>query len=79
MRIKIWASAHGESPTSGPYKLLDIVEKESAYAIEEMTHYGEVILISRNLLPSHMSSALHLFHAGVAGIVSRRTPVASLI
>jgi hypothetical protein len=50
MRIKISASIKEEFPTSGPYKTLDIVERESQYEVGDMTHYGEVILI----LPSIM-------------------------
>ena len=45
MRIKIWTSLFGQTPTFGPYKMLDIVERESLYDIGEMTHYGEVVLI----------------------------------
>jgi hypothetical protein len=45
MRVKILASVKEQSPTPGPYKTLDIVERESLYQIGDMTHYGEVILI----------------------------------
>ena len=45
MRIKISASVKTQSPTPGPYKTLDIVERESPYQVGDMTHYGEVILL----------------------------------
>jgi hypothetical protein len=45
MRIKILASVKEQFPTPGPYKTLDIVERESLYQVGDMTHYGEVILI----------------------------------
>lgn len=45
MRIKIWASFNPEFPNTGPYKSLDIVEREKPHAIGEMTHYGPVIAL----------------------------------
>jgi hypothetical protein len=45
MRIKILASTKKDFPTPGPYKTLDIVEREAVYQVGDMTHYGEVILI----------------------------------
>lgn len=45
MRIKILASTKEQFPTPGPYKTLDIVERESPYQVGDMTHYGEVILM----------------------------------
>lgn len=51
MRIKIWASTQEQTPTSGPYKMLDIVQRESAYGVGEMTHYGEVILVPPPIPP----------------------------
>ena len=45
MRIKILASTKEQFPTPGPYKTIDIVEKESPYQVGDTTHYGEVILI----------------------------------
>jgi hypothetical protein len=45
MRIKIWASLHEQSPNIGPYRMLDIIEREGPCAIGDITHYGEVINI----------------------------------
>jgi hypothetical protein len=45
MRIKIVASTKEEFPTPGPYKTIDIVERELPYQIGDTTHHGEVILI----------------------------------
>jgi len=45
MRIKILASTKEQFPTPGPYKTLDIVERESPFQVGDMTHYGEVILM----------------------------------
>jgi len=45
MRIKIWASVNPKFPDLGPYKMLDIVEKDAPYSVGEMTHYGAVIII----------------------------------
>lgn len=45
MRIKIWTSMIQGTLTSGPYKMLDIVESESRCVVGETTHYGEVVLI----------------------------------
>ncbi len=50
MKIKIYASVKEKFPTPGPYKTIDIVERESPYQVGEETHYGEVIL----LLPPHI-------------------------
>ena|SRR5579872_5719283 len=51
MRIKIWASADQASPTVGPYKMLDIVERESLYSVRDTTHYGEVLSILPSIPP----------------------------
>src|SRR6266478_708866 len=51
MRIKIWTSVNEQSPTSGPYRMLDIVERGSLYDIGEMTHCGEVVLIPPPIEP----------------------------
>jgi hypothetical protein len=48
MKIKIYASVKKEFPTPGPYKKVDVVERDSPYQVGDKTHYGEVIL----LLPS---------------------------
>ena len=45
MRIKILASTKEQFPTPGPYKTIDIVERESPYQVGDMAHYGEVILV----------------------------------
>lgn len=51
MRIKIWVSADQASPSVGPYKMLDIVERESLYSVRDTTHYGEVLLILPSITP----------------------------
>jgi hypothetical protein len=51
MRIKILASANQHTPTAGPYKMQDIVERESLYGIGDPTHYGAVVLIPPPLPP----------------------------
>lgn len=51
MLIKIWASVDSGIPTRGPYKLIDTVGMPAPYAMGEMTHYGEVILIPPALPP----------------------------
>jgi hypothetical protein len=51
MRIKVWASSDVDFPTYGPYKLLDVIEKNTLHAIGDMTHYGEVILIPPTMPP----------------------------
>jgi hypothetical protein len=51
MRIKIWASVSPQTPTTGPYRLLDIVEGKSLYAVGEITHYGTVISIPPRIAP----------------------------
>jgi hypothetical protein len=43
LRIKMWASLDPSLPNVGPYKAIDIVERETAYSLGEMTHYGPVI------------------------------------
>lgn len=45
MRTKILATIKEQFPTPGPYKTIDIVERESPYQVGDMTRYGEVILI----------------------------------
>ena len=51
MRIKIWTSVDERSPTTGPYKMLDIVERGSPYEVGEITHFGEVLLIPPPIRP----------------------------
>ena len=51
MRIKIWISVHGKPETSGPYKMLDTVKRDSAYAVGDATHYGEVVSILPPIRP----------------------------
>jgi hypothetical protein len=55
MRIKILASTKEQFPTPGPYKTIDILERESPYQVGDMTHYGEVIL---NLPPALLDDAV---------------------
>jgi hypothetical protein len=43
MRIKVWVSLNAETPRTGPYKSIDVVNGDTAYAIGDMTHYGPVI------------------------------------
>jgi len=50
MRIKISASANERSPTTGPFKTIDTVERDSPYQVVDMTHYGEVVLIMPHIL-----------------------------
>jgi hypothetical protein len=45
MRIKIWASLDPEFPNTGPYKSVDIVERDNPHVIGELTHYGPVIAL----------------------------------
>jgi penicillin amidase len=49
MRIKIWASVNPEFPNIGPYKSLDIVERQKPHAIGETTHYGPVIALPQDV------------------------------
>jgi hypothetical protein len=51
MRIKIWASVESRSPDLGPYKMLDIVEKDAPYRVGDMTHYGAVTKIPPPITP----------------------------
>jgi hypothetical protein len=51
MRIKILASIQEQSPYIGPYKTLDIIEKEGPYAVGDMTHYGEVVKVPPPIPP----------------------------
>jgi hypothetical protein len=51
MRIKLWTSADARLPTVGPYKMLDIVEREPPYSVGDTTHYGEVISILPPIQP----------------------------
>jgi hypothetical protein len=55
MRIKILASTKEQFPTPGPYRTIDIIERESPYQVGDMTHYGEVIL---NLPPALLDEAV---------------------
>ena len=34
----------------GPYKTIDTVERDSAYQVGDMTHYGEVVLLLPHIL-----------------------------
>jgi hypothetical protein len=43
MRIKIWASLEPRFPCTGPYKAMDIIERNEPYGVGEATHYGPVI------------------------------------
>jgi|HubBroStandDraft_2_1064218.scaffolds.fasta_scaffold03399_7 hypothetical protein len=43
MRIKIWASLEPQFHNRGPYKALDIIERDALYGVGEATHYGPVI------------------------------------
>lgn len=45
MRIKIFASVKECAPTPGPYKTIEIVERESPYRVGDKSPYGEVILL----------------------------------
>ena len=51
MRIKIWVSASERFETSGPYKMLDTVQRDSTYAVGDMTHYGGVVSILPSIQP----------------------------
>jgi len=51
MRIKIWASFNRLTPTTGPYKMQDIIERESLYSLGDFTHYGPVIEIPPPIPP----------------------------
>jgi hypothetical protein len=51
MRIKIWISVLGQPDTSGPYKMLDIVQRDSAYALGDTTHHGEVVSVLPAIRP----------------------------
>jgi hypothetical protein len=48
MRIKIWASNQEQSPYIGPYKMLDIIDKDVPYVVADITHYGEVVIVARS-------------------------------
>jgi hypothetical protein len=45
MRIKIWASNDPSFPDAGPYKMLDILERDSHYSVGDVTHYGVVTAV----------------------------------
>jgi hypothetical protein len=45
MRIKIYTSVKADAPTPGPYRTLDVVERDLRYHVGDKTRYGEVILI----------------------------------
>jgi hypothetical protein len=45
MRIKIWASLEPQFPNRGPYKALDIVERDALCGVSDATHYGPVIFL----------------------------------
>src|SRR6266436_3457505 len=45
MRIKIWASLEPQFPKRGPYKALDIIERDALCGVGDATHYGPVILL----------------------------------
>ena len=53
MRVKIWASEDPSCPSTGPYKVLDILQRNSGYSLGDATHYGVVIAVPPLLaLPS---------------------------
>jgi predicted amino acid-binding ACT domain protein len=45
MRIKIWASIDSSFPDAGPYKMLDILERDSHYSVGDVMHYGIVTAV----------------------------------
>lgn len=45
MRIKIWASNDPSFPDAGPYKMLDILERDSGFSVGDVMHYGVVIAV----------------------------------
>ncbi len=51
MRIKIWASVDTQFPERGPYKALDVLEKDALCLVGDLTHYGEVIAIPPSITP----------------------------
>jgi hypothetical protein len=51
MRIKIWASVESEFPNQGPYKMLNIIERDARYSVGDITHYGTVIIIPPPIPP----------------------------
>ena len=51
MRIKIWASVDPKFPEHGPYKMLDILEKDVLYVVGDATHYGLVTEIAPPITP----------------------------
>jgi hypothetical protein len=51
MRIKVWASVEPRFPDQGPYKMLDIIERDAPYNVGEMTHYGAAIVIPPPIPP----------------------------
>lgn len=51
MRIKIWASVEPQFPNQGPYKMLNIFERDVPYSVGDPTHYGVVISIPPSMPP----------------------------
>ena len=45
MRIKIWTSEDPSCPGIGPYKVLDVLQRDSGYSLGDATHYGVVIAV----------------------------------
>jgi hypothetical protein len=66
MKIKIYTSVKREFPTPGPYKTIDVVERDSPHQVGDMTHYGEVILL--------LSSVLWLNDGVEQGVVVKLDP-----
>jgi len=50
MKIKIYASVNEDSPTVGPFKTIDIIERASAYQVGDMTHYGAAVLLPPSVM-----------------------------
>jgi hypothetical protein len=48
MRIKIWASVHTDFPETGPYKMLDIVQRDNPYSVGDLTHFLAAYVIPEN-------------------------------
>jgi len=45
MRIKVWTSNDPSFPDVGPYKMVDILERDAYYSVGDVTHYGVVTAI----------------------------------
>ncbi len=51
MRIKILAGVKPEFPNQGPYKMLNVVERDAPYSVGDATHYGVVTTIPPSMPP----------------------------